>query len=138
VEAARDAHDVRRAVRLAVIFLRLVFRRIPRVRELRASGRQQEVRVIALGRRQHSEAPVLGHDRHPVAGQVDRRGVLWCPACRCRTATAVGWIEIADIASPQLRRQSRRGQRDRANHDHQITKSPNVPIDVPIHFFKLL
>ena len=90
VEAAGHAHDVRRAVRLAVILAGLVFRRVPLIREFCAGRVQEEVRVVAFGRRHHPEAPVLGHDRHPVAGQIDRRRFLRClgrrPAPRPRPA----------------------------------------------------
>ena len=39
------------------------------------SGRGRNAAVLALGGRHHPVAPVLGHVRHPVAGEVDRRCV---------------------------------------------------------------
>ena len=70
VEARRHPHQAGRAVGLAAA-----------VREpwstlsatLRAVVVQRHAGVVALRRRHHAPPPVLVDDRHPVAGQVDRR-----------------------------------------------------------------
>ena len=40
-----------------------------------AAGDDRNAAVLALGGRHHPVAPVLGDVGHPVAGEVDRRGV---------------------------------------------------------------
>ena len=51
---------------------------IPRVSDLAPVIVERQARVVAAAGRQHPVDPVLGHDRDPVAGQVDRRsGTPW-------------------------------------------------------------
>ena len=49
------------------------FAGIPRVGDLAAGRVDRDVGVVALRRRDHPPAPVLADDRHPVAGEIDRR-----------------------------------------------------------------
>ena len=74
VQPAGNAHERRRAVRPALLAGSLVLRRIPGVRDLLCVDGDRNAQVVALWRRHHAPAPVLRDDRHPVAGEIDRRG----------------------------------------------------------------
>src|SRR5262245_28560018 len=80
--ATRHAHD-RRATEWPALFTRgSVPRGIPAVGNLDRRIRQRQARVVALRRRAHAPAPVLGHDRDPHTGEIDgrRRSCRWSAA----------------------------------------------------------
>src|SRR6202021_2989257 len=76
VQARGYAHQTSRAVCLALIAGGFVLGRIPFLGDLLACWIQRHSRDIALGRRDHAEAPVFADDGTPVAGQLDGSDVL--------------------------------------------------------------
>ena len=71
VQARGYAHQTSRAVSLALIAGGFVLGRIPFLSDLLACWIQGHSREIALGRRDHAEAPVFADDGNPVAGEID-------------------------------------------------------------------
>src|SRR5262245_15835865 len=72
--ACGDTHDRRSAERPALIARRIVGGKVPAIGYLAALGVERHARIIALRRCHHPPSPVLGDDRDPLTGEVDRRG----------------------------------------------------------------
>ena len=72
VHAPGHPHDVADPVRFARQAARLVLGQVPCVGDASALVVDRHAGVIALGRRQHSPAPVFGDERYPVTGDIDR------------------------------------------------------------------
>ena len=74
-----------------------VFRRIPRVGHASARVVDRQIQDVALRWHHHPPSPIVGDERHPVTGEIDRRSRAWrrrltAPALRkhgsCRDADA--------------------------------------------------
>src|SRR5205085_3557731 len=74
LQAHRKSNDPRGAKRLAFVVIRFVPGEIPGVGDLPAYSVERDAGVITLWWRDHSPAPVFGHHRHPVTGQIDGCG----------------------------------------------------------------
>src|SRR5436190_6321386 len=115
MQPSRHAHDCGGAVRLALIAGRLVFRRIPAVRDAAPLCIERNSAVLTFGRSDHAEAPVLGDDRYPIPREVDRsrrpgrRGRLAAPAA---LSVETGW---------------HRSQKGRSSNDHDNTSLQHAP-----------
>ena len=111
VQARRPAHQAGRAVRLALFAGGFVLGRVPRLRDLLARGVDRNAAIVAVRRRDHPPAPVLGDDRDPVAGEVDR-----APA---RAGRRGGRRLRARVPVPARRRSGEAGHDEHGDHEQR-------------------
>ena len=120
MEAVRLPHNSTGAVRLTLVALRFVFCEIPGfarasafcvVRNVSAAAGRKTFNVCArtevtFGWREHSNVPVFGNHGNPVAGNIERSGLLRC-LWRCGAAAPalrmnVAWQEQAGQHEQEL------------------------------------
>src|ERR1017187_1976047 len=90
MDAARHAHDGGGTVSPALFSRRFVLRGVPGVANLPACRIQRDTGKIALDGSYHAPAPVFGHYRDPVTGEIDGSRFLRRFGNRRRTAAALG------------------------------------------------
>src|SRR4030095_15074844 len=69
-----QVHESRRAVRLALIAGRFVFRLIPRIGGFLAGRRDRNADVVTFRWWHHTQTPVLSDERRPVTRRIKRSG----------------------------------------------------------------